>query len=540
MPSVSQLLTNARDLLAQTLAFLGVRAPQWDSSDTGFAGKIARAFTALKLSNDKAVRQLDADWPLSSASSKEAIVRQCDLFGRPNGAGGYGLRVATKARGGVAVAQGAGGTNIPLPQLLWGPDGITVFELRAPGPYTTSGVFPGTGQVNVTIDAVTPGTAGNLSAGQQLTWQSTPLNILPTVTLISKLTDGLDEEDPDKARQDLTQRLQTPPKGGAPQDFRAWGDVTTDTSGTPYGTLRTYGYSGGDESGGAGGGYDGLSAVMLVVTQIGSGLARLPSMQQLQDVPRYVRGSTSIEGRSPICAAIRAVAPFMERSVTGLIPRARVVPSMPLYKFDWRRGTTVYTVDPLGWDGTSKLRLTGLAPDDLKLAILNGQLPSIYVDTRDGSGYPTGPVIPAMAKCIAFADSLGKTTLTLQTPLPIGWTGPSGGDEVYAGQELICAASGASGAILAYIDSLGPSRISGLQDPTDIWSDTCAIQGGLDTAAKNVLADDGISPLISQCILGGVTIAVGNGAQLAQDVRAPDNSTFGPGMLYALRILVTD
>lgn len=540
MPSASQLLTSARGLLSQALAFAANRAPQWANGDTDYLGKIARLFVAIWADFSNGLRQLDADWPPSNESSAESLERNSEIFGLPDGAGGYGFLAARKARGGVGIAQGAAATPIALPQKLFGPDGITEFELRA-GTYMTSGTT-GTGQVNVTIDAVTPGVAGNLSAGVSLTWETQPPGIDPTITLVTPLKNGTPTEDPAQAFARLTQALQLPKKGGAPQDFRGWFEDSTDANGVPYENLRVYGYSGGDANAGAGGGYDGVMGVLAVVTQVGSGLARLPTAQQLQDSAVYVRGTTADAGRAPICASVRAIAPYMDPAVTGLVIKQRLIPSKQLYAFDWRRGAVVYATDASGWDGVSKLRLSGLAPADLKLAIQRGDLPRIYVDTRDASGFPTGPVIPPMARVLAFSDNLGKTTLELELPLPVGWTAPdpAGGNEVYAGQELICDPAGVSGAVGIYVDNLGPSRISGLQDPADLWEDTAAIQGGIDTAAKNVLAADGITPLIERCIVGEVKIAIGNGTLVAQDVQAPDNSTFGPGLLYALRIISSD
>ena len=62
----------------------------------------------------------------------------------------------------------------------------------------------------------------------------------------------------------------------------------------------------------------------------------------------------------------------------------------------------------------------------------------------------------------------------------------------FSGQELICSGSGVSGAVLTYTDNLGPSKVSGLQDPNDAWDDTCAVSGGIDAAAKNALGPDGL------------------------------------------------
>lgn len=543
MPSASQLIANTRNLVAQALAFAGNRAPSWATGDRDFLGKIARMFASMFDGLGAALRQLDADWPPSSQSSAESILRNADTFGLPDGQGGYGFLAAKPATGGIGQVQGASGTALPLPQTLIGPDRVTIFQIRpGTGPYVISGTAPDTGQVSVTIDAVTPGTAGNLSAGQILTLQSPPAGIEAEVILIGPLSNGTDTEQPDDARKRLTDRMRLTPKGGAPQDYRTWGESVTDVNGVPYANLRYYGYSGGDRNVGGGGGYDGVAGIMGVQTLRGSGLGRLPTAQLLTDTTSYIRGTTYIEGRSPICGSVRTLAPFMDPNVTGLVIKLAVVPSNLIYSFDWARGTTPYQVDLNGWNGSNELRLTGIAPPDLKLKIDNGEKPRLYIDTRDLAGMPRGPVIPPMVRCIGWFDFAGKTTLILETPLPVGWMPPlaANTDDVYSGQEFITSGSGVSGAILTHVDNLGPSKVSGLYDPTDSWDDTCAVSGGVDAAAKNALASDGITPLIARCKPGSVVIGIGSGPLAANDIQAPDNSLYGPGMLYCLRILTTD
>ena len=92
MPSASQLISSAQNLLAQALAFAGNRAPSWATGDRDFLGKVARMFVAMLNSNQATLRQLDADWPPSSQSSAESLQRNATTFGLPNGAGGYGFR----------------------------------------------------------------------------------------------------------------------------------------------------------------------------------------------------------------------------------------------------------------------------------------------------------------------------------------------------------------------------------------------------------------------------------------------------------------
>lgn len=536
MPSASELLAQPSTLLAQVLAFAGNRLSQWAIGDLNFVGKIARMFVVGRTSFDAALRQLDADWPPSNQTSLTNLQRQMETFGLPNNAGGYGFRVAQTAKGGIVEATGALGTVYATGLTLTGPDGTTQYVVVG-GPYTIAGIPPGTGQVNITIDAVTAGAVGNLSPPAQLSWDAAPIGSADVVTLVNPVANGLDEESPGDANQRLLNRLQLPPKGGAPQDYRTWGEEATDSNGAAIGGLRFYGYSGGSKNSGSGGGYDGVGGVMGVLTRVGSGLGRMPTAQELIDDLRYIRGTTASAGLSPITSSIRVIAPYMDPNHTGTVTKLRVVPSKPLYAFDWVRGATSYVVDLAA---SNSLRLTGLAPADLKTAISNGQKPRLWVDTRSG-GLPVGQVVPPMARCVAFSDAAGKTTLTLELPLPVGWVNPSPGDEVYSGSKSINdPQTGVGASVLDYYDNLGPSRVSGLQDPNDLWEDTAAPQGGIDAAAKNTLASDGVTPLIASCLPGEVKIGVGTGSLLATNVQAEDNSIFGPSLLYALRILVTD
>ena len=78
MPSASQLIPSARNLLAQALAFAGNRAPSWATGDRDFLGKVARMFTAHFNDEGAALRQLDADWTNQARSPYSATQRRLD------------------------------------------------------------------------------------------------------------------------------------------------------------------------------------------------------------------------------------------------------------------------------------------------------------------------------------------------------------------------------------------------------------------------------------------------------------------------------
>jgi hypothetical protein len=530
---VKEIIPSIEDTKAQAIGFAANKAPSWAHGDYNFVGKWARALAQLFSGFFRALLQADADAIPSKDSSTAALDRHGDVFGLPSGsATTYGRHIPIAATGITGIITGTSGTTVVAGSTLIGPDGVTQFSLR--NTITLPGIAPGTSQKDAFFDAITPGTAGNLSQNARMTWSPTLAGIDATVTVQTGTDTGRDAEDDGSLYDRIRQRLQLPPKGGAPQDYghgaEAWCENATDGSGNPITNIRAFGYSGG---------YDGTGGVMVVITINGSGLARIPTLQNLTDIQEFVRGDTSNAGKSPICASFRCIAPYMDPDETGLVLVCRVIPSLPSLAFDWHRGTTDYEV--FSWDGASKLTLTGLAPSDLKLAIDNAQKPRIYVDCRT-AGVPRGPVIPPMVRCVAYADAAGRTTLTLELPLAPGFltSPPAAGDKVYAGQATICdAEAGVPAAILAYVDELGSSRVSGMHDPGDIWDDVAAISG-VQTAAINTLMADGLTPMLARCVANETKIGVGVNTPTEQDVQAPDNATYGPGLWYATRILVTD
>lgn len=536
--AIEELLPSPDELRDQAVAISAALMPEWAHGDYDFAGKLARLKAQLTSGLYRALRQLDADMLPSKDSSDTGLDRHADNYGLPSGGGAnkYGRHVPIAATGLQGVVKGTSGSVVNAGDTLIGPDGTTQFRFRSDLAgalaVTIPGVAPGTGQFTGIFDAITAGVAGNLSSGASLTWSPSLAGVDAAVSITLGTQTGRDLEDSGSLATRLITRLQLPPKGGAPQDYahgaEAWAENATDASGNPITSVRAYGYSGG---------YDGTGGVMVVVTKVGSGLARIPTATELAAITNFTRGTTSYAGKSPISHSYRAIAPYMDPAVTGLVILSRVIPSLPSLAFDWHRGATTYTVNL--WNFGDQLTLNTIAPPDLKLAIDNGQKPRIYIDTRIG-GLPVGPVIPPMARCIAWSDAAGKTTLTLETPLPPGWQAPSPGDQVYAGQAAICDSdTGVSRSILDYVDGLGTSRVSGCQDPGDIWDDVASVSGVM-SAAQNTVAGDAITPLIARCVANETKIGVGAGTPAEQDVQAPDNATYGPGLWYATRILVTD
>lgn len=518
----------------QMTAFSANRAPELANSPVDFMGEQIGAQAQIAQSLDQSVGLAAADAVPTSETSSTGLDIWATAIGLDDGKGQgtYGRKGATAASGATGQITGTGGTLIPAGTQAIGPGGVLV-KLRTN--VVTSGTAPGTGQVIGTFDveptsASSLGPIGNLSAGAVLNWIGPPSGIDPTVTLITPMQIlGVDREsDPDLLFR-IQERMQLPPKGGAPQDYGTWVENAKNSLGQPLQTkVFAWRYPN----------YDGDGCPVVVITLPGSGKGRIPPASILAEAANYVNGSIAQEGQKPISHSFRTLAPFMPDS-RQLIVRARVVPSKAIYNFDWKRGTTLYSLSSVTAGPPVVLRLNTLAPLDLKAAIDAGTRPRIYIDTRDPvSGLPTGFPIPVQVKVIAWKDMGTQTLLTLENPLPPGWTLPSGSEEVFAGGPLVDAVAQS---ILSKVDSLGPSKASGLADPNQFffWDDILSISG-ISTAIETTLDTDGLTPFVSRVIAGSISIAIGTNSPINQDVAATDTTISGPELLYAGRILITD
>ncbi len=131
-------------------------------------------------------------------------------------AGLYGLerRAAAPATGTVAM-------TAPTDTVI--PAG-TVFKRSDGARYaSTAEVIASAGAATVSVEAETPGAAGNTDAGVYL-WLLSPLAGATSKTTVNSpgLSGGADQEGDDPLRGRLRARLQAPPQGGASHDYVAW------------------------------------------------------------------------------------------------------------------------------------------------------------------------------------------------------------------------------------------------------------------------------------------------------------------------------
>jgi hypothetical protein len=524
----------------QIAAIITNRAPELSPAPTAFAGELAGAQAQITQSIGGDIDQAGRDAVPSSDSSEQGLTNWAIAVGISNGAGGYGPRGATYAQGFAAYLTGEGGTVYAAGQQATA-SGIT---LRLRNSVTIPGTS-GSGQVLGTWDADTSsrgsaGTAGNLSAGTELTLVSPPPTSDSTITLSTgPSVPGQDAEPPSSVLSRIQFKMQRPPNGGNGTDYVIWGTTATDPSGNPVTTGLLFGFVYPN--------YYGDGSPLLLLLQAGSGLSRLVPAPVLAAVDSAVNGSTTREGQRPIgtdCTVRTGHMPEL-RQLTYYI---RCVPSKAAYAFDWSRGATSYVVDNIqttglpGWataaGANAVLTLTGLAPVTLKDGISAAVGPRIQVDSRDtGTGLPLGPVVPEQWPCLAYQDALGKTSLGLKVPSVTNfgaWV--QAGNAVYAGGPIV---TPVSASVLASTDQNGPSRASGLADRAQLWSDTIGVTT-LSTAAEGTLDADGVTRLVARCIAGGVRIGIGSAAPVVQDVVATDNTIDGPEVLRAGRILISD
>ncbi len=466
-----------------------------------FLGRTARGVGLIVWGLHKSLEDIDNDIVISSKSSTDTLSGWAANIGLSDGQGGYGRALATTASGGEATITGALGTSFSDGDTATSEDGVTQIALS--GAVSIPGSGAGFGSVAAVFISVTTGSDGNSAIGTVFSWDNPPAGADSTFTLTAALAGGVDEEDNPTLFARIITRLQTPPRGGAAEDYREWANEVAG-----LGDVYVY-----EKRSGTG-------TIDLVITTSGSGQSRIPSATMLADV------STAVETERPRGAeTVNVLAPSMPDD-NGHIGRVRVVPSSSDYNFDWVDTAASYTVDTYAAGPPATLKLNTLAPTSLKAAIDayiagTGDAPRLQV-------LSTGSVINASIRCVNYSDGGGKTTLTLET-VTAAWTAPTAGDTVYAyGPVVATIAAG----LVAFADSLGPSLVSGYGDQLTPWRDTLTISGMI-AVAESAIDTDG-TELIDKVPVGGCTID-----GLVLDVQGGDATDDSPELLYFEQVAVT-
>ena len=481
------------EIVRRGLAFMRSAFPGFPVTDKKFLGRLGRANAKIAWGAQKAAEDVSQDIVPSPQTSSDTLTEWAVLLGLSDGAGAFGRLKPVAASGGAATITGVKGTIFPDGSTATSSDGGAQIELS--GAVTIAGVPPGFGSGAAIFVAVTTGTVGNLPIGTVMTWDSPPAGADSTFTLTAALGDGKDEESNSEIYARIAQRLQQPPRGGVPEDYREW-------ISTVAGIVYSYVYPK----------RSGTGTVDVVITAGGSGQSRVPSVAQLD------AAQTALDSERPAGAeAATVLLPYAPNGF-GHDVKIKVVPASSAFEFDWSDVGATLTVDLYLAGPAATLRLNTLAPASLKGAIDaynagTGLAPRLQVIS-------TGVAVNPGIRTTAWVDGGGKTTLTLET-LPTGWTAPTFGDAVYAyGPVVESIANGT----LDYVDALGPSRFSGYGDDLTPWRDLIAISG-ITAVAENAIDADG-TDMTAEVPVGGVTI---DGFVL--DVIGSDGVN-GPELLY--------
>lgn len=147
----------------------------------------------------------------ADTSEREHMLREAAMYG-------ITPTPATFAAGTV-TATGTDTSVIPAETILERDDGVTY--------RVTQEATIVAGTASVSVEAVEAGAAGNLDAGETLTFESPIAGVDSSATVAADadgdgIDGGIDEEGTEGTRNRLLLRLQEPPQGGAEQDYEAW------------------------------------------------------------------------------------------------------------------------------------------------------------------------------------------------------------------------------------------------------------------------------------------------------------------------------
>lgn len=446
------------ELFRSALGYFRLAFPKVDLSDRSFFGLLARAFARfmalaqlqiLQVDQDAVpAYQQDADGNVRSRCSPAALDAWAFTFGLPSGTPGiYGRRGATQSTGGSAIP-GVTTTGVTVTAGTEANAGDVTVRVTATvaldGPPNTQ---------RVQFVSTTRGAAANLPAGTVLTWISPPPGLTATCALATPLVGAEDIETDAALVARLLRRIQQPPRGGTAADYRAWAEESVDVSGAPLNIFRGFVYPL----------RSGLGSVDLVALYGGSGLGRRPPAGEIAKVQAY------LELLRPVTATVRVLAPLMPTS-NALRIRVRVTPSGAkngLYRWDWDDfgSPTIITAH------TATTITVASVPAALFVAFASGAGPRVQLIISAAGASP----VPFVARVVGIAAN----TLTLDAPIP---TAPTDGVDYFrAGSAVVVPIAQR---LLAYVDSLGPSRQSGYADPNDGWEDRVLLERITDVALE--------------------------------------------------------
>lgn len=492
-------------LVTEIVGYFRTRFATRNLGTEGFLGKLARAVAMAVWGFEKGVEDADQDAVPTDDTSSDGLDRWAQVLGLPNGQGGYGRRVAINATGGMVQATGTNGTVIADGTQATAEDGTTIVETTG-GPYTIAA-----GVATCSVNATNGGAAGNLEVDAVVSWISPPAGLDSTADVTAALSGGLDEEDDGPLLDRIEYRLQNPPKGGTAPDYRDWTENAETTEGdTILDNVRAYVYPR----------RSGTGTVDVVVTVDGTGTARGSGVS----VADLALMQTYVDSVRPVAVEEATLMVPLMTSPAGHIIQARVTPASDDYAWDWEDGGTAMTV--LSSPTTSSIEINGSAPAAL-IAAVNASTTTtrpriLVVNSTSGAN-----VQCHICRVESINTAPANDILTLTAVLS---PSPSVTNSIYAAGPLTAPVSQA---VVDYVDSLGPSRVSGFAYAGDPWSDVMSIAGITHAIMDAAPASDDTDKYVENVTSGYPTI---DGVQT--DVTASDAYTTAPQLMYASRVII--
>ncbi len=233
------------------------------------AGALAGAAAAAHGHIDWVARQIMPD-----TSDGEYLERQAELYGVARKPGTY-------ASGKVTMT-GANGTVVPLG---------TIVQLGPVQYGTTAEGVVVAGTLSVAVEALEPGTAGNLSPAVSLVLLRPVAGMHQGATVgVAGLSGGDDPESDESLRARLLERMQSPPRGGVAADYVAWAKEVA-------GVTRAWAIPN----------HQGVGTVGLTfVRDKDSGEDEIPNQAEVDEVQAYV------DEKRPIGAQLVVFAPALQ------------------------------------------------------------------------------------------------------------------------------------------------------------------------------------------------------------------------------------
>ena len=485
------------EILALLLGALQAAYPRRSVGPKSDLGQLARAVAQTLGAVQSAIRDADrdgvpaseyVDGVLKSRASSARLDEWAVIFGLPSNraAGAFGRNGATTARYGGGNVVGTPGTVVPGGSLLVDLSGQVQVQLLSGVTVGVSGTIAGVFQ------ATSAGAAGNLAAGTTLRWVSPVAGLASTVSLTTALTGGSDSESDLTLLMRLLDWLRSPPHAGTPADLRRWVVEATDATGASLGINRGYVYKF----------RRGMCSSDVVITVPGTGSTRDPG-------GKAAAAQAYLDARTLPSESVKVVRPYFDPA-QRLTITVRGIPSVA-GAFDWYSLSGIAIVSSTT---TVVTILTASIPMTLISAVAAGRQPRLQFSL------PSISPVPFQRRIINTTIVGFNTLYTLDSALPAT---PANGDTVYPGGGCV---TPLSIAILNYVDNVGPSQQSGLNDKvTDAWEAVVSI-GRIAQNALEAVDASGARVLVYSPSVGsgvGVTIAVGNGSPTGDDFLLYDN-----------------